>query len=109
MRIVIAGLRSIVFELLLSPFCSFQLFGQSTAGDLSQSNAPVLRVLARNIEPFCFEKDGQRIGFAVDLWKKISRIANFQYELHDADSAQAVVEALAAKKGDVELGALSIT
>jgi polar amino acid transport system substrate-binding protein len=106
---MIAGLRSVVFAFLLSSSLGLELFGQSGPSDLSQSNAPVLRVLARNIEPFCFEKDGQRIGFAVDLWKEISRVAGFQYELHDADSAQALVEALAAKNGDVGLGALSIT
>jgi polar amino acid transport system substrate-binding protein len=109
MKLKIAGLRSVVFAFLLSSSFSFELFGQSSAGDLSQSNTPVLRVLARNIEPFCFEKNGQRVGFAVDLWKEISRVAGFKYELHDADSAQALVEALAAKKGDVGLGALSIT
>jgi len=108
MKFMKTGLRTIV-ALLPFIFCEFELLAQSSAGDLSQSNAPVLRVLARNIEPFCFEKDGQRTGFAVDLWKEISRIAGFRYEMHDADSAQAVVEALAAKKGDVGLGALSIT
>jgi polar amino acid transport system substrate-binding protein len=109
MKILIAGLRSVVFAFLLASSLSFELFGQSSPGDAAKSNAPVLRVLARNIEPFCFDRDGQRVGFAVDLWKEISRIAGFQYELHDADSAQALVEALAAKKGDVGLGALSIT
>jgi ABC-type amino acid transport substrate-binding protein len=109
MKIKIAGLRCVVFAFLFSSLWSFELSGQSGPAELSQSNAPVLHVLARNIEPFCFEKDGQRVGFAVDLWKEISRIAGFQYELHDADSAQALVEALAAKKGDIGLGALSIT
>src|SRR5262249_44123669 len=40
---------------------------------------------------------------------EISRVAGFQYELMEAESAQALVEALAAQKGDVGLGALSIT
>jgi ABC-type amino acid transport substrate-binding protein len=69
----------------------------------------MLRVLARNIEPFCFEKGGRRTGFAVDLWAEIAKVAGFQYEVQTADSAQAVVDALAAKRADVGLGALSIT
>jgi ABC-type amino acid transport substrate-binding protein len=108
MKFTKTGLR-IVFTILLLIFCEIELLAQSTAGDLSQTNAPVLRVLARNIEPFCFEKDGQRMGFAVDLWKEISRIAGFRYEVQDVESAQALVEALAAGKSDVGLGALSIT
>jgi polar amino acid transport system substrate-binding protein len=109
MKFRATSFRTVVFTLLPLILCKVDLLAQSTSPDSSQSNAPVLRVLARNIEPFCFEKNGQRVGFAVDLWKEISRIAGFKYELHDADSAQALVEALAAKKGDVGLGALSIT
>jgi len=103
-----SGLRTILLTLLSIISFLTELRAQSTA-DTTQSNAPALRVLARNIEPFCFEKDGQRMGFAVDLWKEISRMAGFRYEIQDAESAQAVVDALAAKKGDVGLGALSIT
>src|SRR5262245_24906601 len=83
-------------------------YGQG-AGNATSPTAQVLRVLARDVEPFCFEKDGQRTGFAVELWAEISREAGFQYKLQTADSAQLVVDALAARQADIGLGALSIT
>src|SRR5690349_18689104 len=85
MKFMKTALKTIVLTLLPLVLCERELLAQSTPGDSSGSNT-VLRVVARNIEPFCFEKDGQRTGFAVDLWKEISRIAGFQYEMHDADS-----------------------
>jgi ABC-type amino acid transport substrate-binding protein len=72
-----------------------------------QTNAS-LRVLVREIEPFAFTKNGQRVGFAVELWAAISQQTNFQYELVTVPSAQAMVDSLAARKADVGLGALSI-
>lgn len=109
MKFAKIGPRAVVVTLLSFFLCHVELLAQSPPGDSSPSNAPVLRVLARNIEPFCFEKDGQRTGFAVDLWKEICRVAGFQFEVQESESAQALVDALAAKKGDIGLGALSIT
>jgi ABC-type amino acid transport substrate-binding protein len=75
----------------------------------SEVAVPLLRVHVRNIEPFAFERGGRRMGFAVDLWEEICKAAGLRYEVQDAESAQAVVDALAAKTADVGLGALSIT
>jgi len=72
--------------------------------------APVmLHVAVRNIEPFCFEEDGRRKGFAIELWAAIAKEAGVQYDMHTVASAQAMVDELAAKKADVGVGALSIT
>jgi ABC-type amino acid transport substrate-binding protein len=72
--------------------------------------APVkLQVAVRDIEPFSFEEDGRRKGFAIDLWAAIAKEAGFEYEMHTVPSAQAMVDELATKKADVGVGALSIT
>jgi polar amino acid transport system substrate-binding protein len=68
-----------------------------------------LSVAVRNIEPFCFEEDGRRKGYAIDLWAAIAKDCGFQYDARTVNSAQAMVDDLAAKKADVGIGALSIT
>jgi polar amino acid transport system substrate-binding protein len=82
---------------------------QPADGETTLGAPPVLKVIVRNIEPFCFVRDGRRMGFAVDLWAEIARSAGFVSEMQEAESAQALVEALASKKGDIGIGALSIT
>src|SRR5258708_6069885 len=109
MRFLLVGRRTFFLANIALFSCNSPLTAQPASNGALQSNAPVLRVLARNIEPFCFEKDGGRAGFAVELWAEISKAAGFAYEMRDVESAQALVDALAAKQGDVALGALSIT
>src|SRR2546427_146799 len=109
MKLISVDFKTGFLALAAAGLCSSGLLAQPSASDTLPTDAPVLRVLARNIEPFCFEKGGRRTGFAVDLWTEISKVAGFRYEVQEAESAQALVDALAAKKGDVGLGALSIT
>ncbi len=68
-----------------------------------------LQVVVRNIEPFSFEQDGRRTGYAMELWDDIARETGLLYEARTVDSAQAMVDALAGKKADAGIGALSIT
>jgi polar amino acid transport system substrate-binding protein len=89
-------------------FCA-PLKAQTDASNAASSTVPELRVLARNIEPFCMEKDGERSGFVIDLWSDIAREAGFKFEVETVPSAQALVDGLASKKADVGLGAFSIT
>src|SRR5437867_9284271 len=109
MKLISVDFTTGFLALAAAGLCSSGLLAQPSASQTPPTDAPVLRVLARNIEPFCFEKGGRRTGFAVDLWTEISKAAGFRYEVQEAESAQALVDALAAKKGDVGLGALSIT
>ncbi|PTY04094.1 hypothetical protein DB346_04695 [Verrucomicrobia bacterium LW23] len=86
--------------------------GFSAAAD--PSAAPVkertkLRVVARDLEPFSFMKDGRRVGFAMELFEEIARVENFELEVTVKPSARDMVDALAAREADVAIGALSIT
>lgn len=82
---------------------------ESAPGKAAPGATPKLQVAVRNIEPFCFEDDGRRKGFAIDLWAAIAKEAGFQYDMHTVPSAQAMVDELAASKADAGVGALSIT
>jgi len=78
----------------------------SLTGEVS---AQKLRVVTRDIEPFSFEKDGRRVGFAIELWDHVARELKIDYDLTGVGSAKEMVGALEAKSADVAVGALSIT
>jgi polar amino acid transport system substrate-binding protein len=67
------------------------------------------RIVTRNLEPFSFEKDDRRWGFAAELWDRVARELKLEYEVSTVGTAKQMVEALQAKSADVAVGALSIT
>lgn len=71
--------------------------------------AEPIKVVTRNIEPFSFEKDGRRIGFAVELWDNVARELKIDYEFTTVGTARQMVEAIQTKAADAGVGALSIT
>ena len=76
---------------------------------VAQETPQKLRVVTRNIEPFSFERDGQRIGFAMELWADVAKELKLEYEVTTVNSAKEMVEAVQNKTADVAVGALSIT
>lgn len=79
------------------------------ASFLSSALAEPVRVVTRDIEPFSFEKDGRRAGFAIELWNNVARELNLQSEVSAVGSAKEMVAAVQSKAADVGVGALSIT
>jgi polar amino acid transport system substrate-binding protein len=76
---------------------------------LGQSAAPKIKVVTRNLEPFSFEKDGKRAGYAADLWDQLAKDFGLEYELTVVGSAQEIIDAVKNKTADVGVGALSVT
>jgi len=81
----------------------------SSLVSLAHAQTEKIRVITRTIEPFSFEQDGRRVGYAMELWDQVSREAGLEYEVKVADTAQAMIDTLKAKGGDVGVGALSVT
>ena len=79
------------------------------AGSAPQSNAEKIRVVTRNIEPFSFEQDGRRVGYAMELWEQIAREAGLEYDVQTVGTAQEMIDALKNKTADAGVGALSVT
>lgn len=73
------------------------------------AQAQKLRVVTRDLEPFSFEKDGRRVGYAMELWNEIAREAGMEYEVTKVSTAQEMIDALVEKRADVGVGALSVT
>jgi len=76
---------------------------------VGQVSAETVRVVTRDIEPFSFEQEGRRTGFAIDLWDQVARQLQLETTLSTVDSANAMVEAVQNRQAEVAVGALSIT
>jgi len=71
--------------------------------------AAKVRVVTRNLEPFSFEKDGRRAGYAAELWDQLARETGLDYEVQVVGTAQEIIEAVKNKTADVGVGAISVT
>jgi polar amino acid transport system substrate-binding protein len=58
---------------LLTLLCGFCLLNFTASQTLAQAPASKVRVVTRNLEPFSFEKDGRRVGYAAELWDQLAR------------------------------------
>jgi polar amino acid transport system substrate-binding protein len=86
------------------------LFTLGTIPDAAaQAPAAKLRVATRNLEPFSFDKDGRRVGFAAELWDQLARETGHEYEIQVVNSAQEIIDAVKNKTADVGVGAISVT
>jgi polar amino acid transport system substrate-binding protein len=68
-----------------------------------------IRVVTRNLEPFSFEKDGRRLGYAAELWDQLARETKLDYEVQVVKTAQDMIDAVKNKTADVGVGAISVT
>jgi len=76
---------------------------------LTIATAEQTRVVTRDIEPFSFEKDGRRVGFAIELWDNVARELKLEFTTASVDSAKEMVAAVETRQADIAVGALSIT
>jgi len=44
------------------------------------------------MEPFSFAKDGQRVGFAIELWSNVARELNLEYSTSTDGTSHPMVE-----------------
>jgi ABC-type amino acid transport substrate-binding protein len=75
----------------------------------AQAPAGKIKVVTRNLEPFSFEKDGRRVGYAAELWDQLARETGLEYEVQVVGTAQEIIDALKNKTADVGVGAISVT
>ncbi len=73
------------------------------------ASAEKVRVVTRNIEPFSFEQQGRRVGYAMELWQAVAQEAGLESDVAALGTAQEMIDALKAKTTDVGVGALSVT
>lgn len=91
----------------LLPFLSVLLLTGHSA--VAQEPVQRLKVATRNLEPFSFEKDGRRVGFAAELWDQLAREAGLEFDITVVSTAQEIIDTVKDKKADAGVGAISVT
>jgi polar amino acid transport system substrate-binding protein len=94
---------------LFTLLCGLCLLSFSASPTFAQAPASKVRIVTRNLEPFSFEKDGRRLGYAAELWDQLARESGLEYEVQVVATAQEIIDALKNKTADVGVGALSVT
>jgi polar amino acid transport system substrate-binding protein len=70
----------------------------------------VIRVATRmEIPPFVFEEKGKLTGFSIDLWEKIAARLGVKSQFSQYPSVNDLLTAIAARKADLGIAAISIT
>jgi polar amino acid transport system substrate-binding protein len=85
------------------------LVTQANAQTTPSGSTEKVRVITRDLEPFSFEKDGRRVGYAAELWDQLARETNITYEVQVVKTAQEIIDAVKNKSADIGVGALSVT
>ena len=79
------------------------------APDSAKATPGKIRVVTRNLEPFSFESEGQRVGYAAELWDELAKTTGLEYEIEVVGTAQEIIDAIQSQKADVGVGAISVT
>src|SRR5215510_7931493 len=73
------------------------------------ARAQKLEVYTKPIKPFAFQDNGVAKGFSIDLWERVAKEANLQFEIHWVKTVGDLIDALKNKQADVGIAAISIT
>ena len=84
-------------------------FSHANAQEGATPHQQKLRVLVKPTEPFTFERDGEIVGFSIDLWKRIAEEAGLSFEITMLKTLPEVLTAVEKGEADIGVGAISIT
>lgn len=107
LRVIASTMRTL--SIFLAAAVLTTLAPQAGAQAPAAAPAAKIRVVTRNLEPFSFEKDGRRVGYAAELWDQLARETGVEYDVQVVKTAQEIIDALQNKSADVGVGALSVT
>lgn len=68
-----------------------------------------INVTVKPATPFAFEKNGQLVGYSIDLWNRVAEEADLQFDFKTVKTVPELLEALKTKATDAGVGALSVT
>lgn len=103
-RVVTIGWR-----LFLALGCLLTFAWQTKQLSAQSTQQKTLRIAVRDVEPFAFHKEGELTGFSVELWNAIALELDVESEWIEVDSADEMIEAVAAGDADVGITSISIT
>lgn len=68
-----------------------------------------LRVGTKPFKPFAFVREGEYIGFSIDLWQEIAKELELDYELYGETTVTDLLESVAFENTDVAIAGITIT
>ena len=68
-----------------------------------------VRVATKSFAPFAFIKEGQYIGFSIDLWREIAKELDLEYEVYGEKTVIDLLDAVSSKNTDVAIAGITIT
>ena len=74
-----------------------------------EEEKPTIKVAIKNIKPFVFDEDGQKVGFSIDLWQALAAQAGMNYEFVEVESVTDQIDAVARGDVDLAIAAISMT
>lgn len=80
-----------------------------TAVTTKAQEAPVVRVVTKEIPPFVIKEDDRLTGFSIDLWKEIALRANLPFEFIEVTTVNEQLDTLTQGEADVAVAAISMT
>ena len=91
--------------------CSFSgliflfLFNLASTSVLSET----LRVGTKPFKPFAFVREGEYIGFSIELWQEIAKELELDYELYGETTVTDLLESVATENTDVAIAGITVT
>jgi polar amino acid transport system substrate-binding protein len=99
--------KIILISAILSFFIAPSIFALPEIQD--DEETPPLKVAIKNIKPFIFDENGQKVGFSIDLWQAVTEKAEIPYEFVEVETVTDQIDAVAQGEVDAAIAAISMT
>ena len=97
------------FILLSLTFLLTLLFLPGQRTNLAAQEEDSLRIAIKDIKPFVFTEDGEKVGFSIDLWRALAEEAGLPYEFIEVNTVTEQLDAVARGEADAAIAAISMT
>ena len=104
-KVITCSLLSRVNRWTLSGLISLSLISLFPLSVASKS----VRVATKPFAPFAFVKEGQYIGFSIDLWQEIAQELDLEYELYGEKTIVDLLNSVSSENTDIAIAGITIT
>lgn len=80
-----------------------------STGTINADTEAALRVATVERTPFVVKRGTGYIGYSIELWDEVAKVAGFQYELTVFDTFPAMLESVTRKESDLAIANITIT
>lgn len=74
-----------------------------------KSDTPVLSIVTQRTEPFVIYRDQRYQGFTIELWERIARVLDLQYQIYGVNTIAKLIDDVQRGEADVAVSGIGIT